>query len=427
MKLLLCVLQTILCFFFIKSTYKYDKPNAIFLGALFVYSVFPEINYALYPEFIFEYVYLKKENWMLFFLFITFSFSALYLFNRFFISKKTHLRVVIQESGKNGIIISYIILICYSLVLLYSIGVIFLNWSSFSYSNNVLKFYSRQISLVRQLNDWNVYYFLILITAIKNNKNNKRKKRWMCLSCCLCVTSLVLFTFLNGDRSVILLCIVGGFVSYFYDKPFGISSLRKMIPIILIGVFYLFFIRNYRSGNAIHYDYVKTILQDDYAYPGMTILAAMEKGFVHPIEVMKSFIAKSSVIIPGKYLYWKLYESMFPKYIEQSISTGANAGIGFHLFTEGYIFAGDLGFIYNGLFISILLRFWRHFYSTNDEQTNIILAAIASGIFVIGVRSETAYFIRNFIFYMFPAIMMCLLVCGKKMKIAISIDYKGIG
>lgn len=286
-----------------------------------------------------------------------------------------------------------------------------------SYSNNVLRTYSSLVAFVRGMNDWNVYYFIIMITAIKKADSGFRKNL-MKFSCSLCVIALVLFTLGTGDRSVIFMCLIGWFLYYFYDKPLAFSSIRKMIPFIILGACYLFMVRIRRNPNISGFDFIESVLQDDYAYPGMTLIAAIGGHFIHPVSVVRAFITKGSVIFrKEKYLYWLLYASEFPAFIQQA-KEGTNPGIAFHLFTEGYIFCGFMGFLYNGLFVSILLRFWRHFYRTNDEQTNIVFAAITAGIFAIGVRSESAYFIRNFALYMVPAIILYLLTCDKRIRVS---------
>ena len=423
MKIALCIIQSILFFALIKKVYKKDKAPAVFMGAIFIYSIFSELNLALYPEFVARYVNLKKDIWLEYYLFITLSFVFLYFFDTKLMKVKQHFNVHVMDSEAVSLRLSNIVVIGYSAVLLIAIITIIRNWSLLSYSNNVLRRYSAQISFVRRLNDWNVYYFLIMLAAIKHNEN-KSKKIILTVSCALCVIALVLFTLGNGDRSVIVLCFVGWFVYYFYNRPLNYKSVRKMIPLIVIAMVYLFAVRIFRSHNTMSYDPVKTILQDDYAYPGFTLMAAINDAFIHPLAVIRSFITKGSVVLHGEYLYWVLYKAEFPAYIQQAISTGANPGIGFHLFTEGYIFAGFLGFLYNGFFISILLRFWRHFYTTEDEQTNIVIASIAAGIFVIGVRSESAYFVRNFIFYMLPAIILYMIVCDKRLRFSFETGAK---
>ena len=422
MKLFLCILQAMMCCFIAKEIYKVDKPNSVFFVALFAYSIFTEINYALYPDFIYEYVTITQDIWYEFYIFITLSLVSLYFFNYFLIRIKPHFVIQIFDTKSALVRLSNVIILFYSSILIIAIYIIVDNWNFLSYASNILGNYSSQIAFARQLNDWNVYYFLIMITAIKNTRYKDRFKRMMLsISCLLCVIALVLFTLVNGDRSVILLCFVGWFIYYFYDKPLNFQSISKMIPALSIVLIYLFYVRLFRNGIEFQYDYVETILQDDYAFPGLTLLAAINDNFIQPFDVISAFVIKGSIIGSlfgsGDYLYWVLYENEFPMYINQALATGTNPGIGFHLFTEGYIFAGYFGFIYNGIFISILLRFWRHLYTTNDKQTNMVFASIATGIFVIGVRSETAYFIRNFIFYMLPAILLYLLACDKRITV----------
>lgn len=411
-QIFLLVIQFMVIAVLVWKTYKRDKVQAVFIAGIYIYTVFTEINYAFYPAFIGRYIYVNTEYWFRFYMFVSLSFLCLYIFAALMDHIKLHFTIKVTDKPNRFYLIPTFV---YNSVLVVSIIIIFLHWNEMSYTSNVLKQYSSSIAFVRKLNDWNVYYFLIMLTAARC-ATDSRKKRWFSTSSALCFCALLLFTYRNGDRSVIVLCLIGLFIYYFFDKQLSFKNIRKMLPFVAIAFAYLFFVRLSRSNGSMTYELVRTFLQDDYAFPGMTLIAVIQDAFIHPIAVIKAFITKASFVFSGEYLYWIVYKAEFPIFIQQALATGTNPGIGFHIFTEGYVFAGFGGFLYNGLMISIHLKLWKFLYTTNDSQTNTVMAAIIAGVFILGIRTETVYFVRNFVFFMIPAIIIYILTCNKKIR-----------
>lgn len=415
MKIILCVFQCILIGGLIVRRFKKDKVSAIFIAAILAYSIFTEINYAIFPEFIGKYVNLKRNVWYEFYFFITLSFVLLFFFSQLADKIKIGIYIKVTETKTKLWLLAVFL---YDILLIISLIIVFMNWHAMSYASNVRRQISSAIMFSRVLNDYNVYYFLILLTAIKYCKKGKKRKILL-FSMMLCLLTLGLYTFKTGDRSVIVLCFVGLFIYLYYEKQVTLSDIKKMVLIVVLGLAYLFYVRIARSEGRMNYEIVHSILQDDYAFPAMTLIGSMCERFINPFIVIKCFITKGLFVLPGKYLYYVLYETVFPQFIQQALSTGTNVGIGFYIFTEGYVFAGIFGVIYNGFVISLYMRIWKILRDTNDQQTNTTIASIMMGVLVLMVRTETVYFIRNFVLFLIPAIIMYSVICGKKFKLCI--------
>ena len=81
-------------------------------------------------------------------------------------------------------------------------------------------------------------------------------------------------------------------------------------------------------------------------------------------------------------------------------------------FTEGFVAAGWLGWIYNGIVWSVGFTLWRSLSSTNSKQLNAIAFAIPLMMVMVTARCQSSYFIKTLYFYFLPAFGLYFLATG---------------
>ena len=130
------------------------------------------------------------------------------------------------------------------------------------------------------------------------------------------------------------------------------------------------------------------ILQNDYAAPGQLTIAAIKYDAVDPVEVVMSNIWRTIPFADYPYLYVTMTEIFLPGLVDE-----ANA-MGFYTFTEGYMFCGMLGFIYNAIVVGWLLLYWRRIGRTNNKLFNLFVLSLMVSCFFGMVRAQTVWFVR---------------------------------
>lgn len=394
-----------------------DKIKAFFFLGLFLYSIFTELNYIFFPSYVNQYFLVDDALWIAVWAFITLSFISFYGFFAFSLHAKRKYSIVTQSNEYYSAGIVFV----YTIVLLIDLIIIIRNWDSLSYFNDVSRNFGSDVAFIRYLNNFNCYFFLIVMSKLRYSENNSHQsKRLLYLSAIICFLDLILYTFKVGDRSIILQVLIGSLIIYLHNKEISRKLIIKLCFLLVGAAIYLMIVRLTRNNISVleRKTIIESIMTEDYSRPALTLFGAIKFSIIHPFEVIKSFFAKASFVLHYKYLYETVYSYAFPIFIQQAAISGSNPGIGMHIFTEGYIFMGFLGFIYNGMVLNIHISLWEKLCKTNDEQTNVTFSAIMIGVMLLNIRGETVYFVRNFVFFIIPAIIMYMIVCNRSFHLS---------
>lgn len=155
-------------------------------------------------------------------------------------------------------------------------------------------------------------------------------------------------------------------------------------------------------------DLSAAILAKDYYAPAHMLYAAIAYNFVQPLEVMASNTSNALVMLNYPYLQGTVTDLFRPDVATRS------AGYAFYIFTEGYLFAGLMGFLYNGLVPLAGLLLWKKLANTRDPQLNALLIGLMGCMVVNLVRSQSSYFIKYLYTFVLPGLLMYTSLTGQR-------------
>lgn len=153
------------------------------------------------------------------------------------------------------------------------------------------------------------------------------------------------------------------------------------------------------------------VLSKDYYAPAHMLFAAISFDFVEPLEVIRSNTANALVKLNVPYLQATITDLFRPDLATRS------AGYAFYVFTEGYMFMGLWGFIYNGLVLSLGLILWRKVASTNSREFNLFLMALLGSMIVNVVRGQTSYFVKYLYTFVLPGMLIYCAIMGQRLSL----------
>jgi len=385
---MLLILQALLWGCGIYIIWSKNRLFAIFCMVLYLYLLPTEITYRFFHHFSEE--YWGVDVWYETYWFINFSLFTLYLF---FNLKKGNNKVynVVYRKKYNDKWMGWIIVICYSIITTYYLVS---NITLITYANLVengsdaftLDSITITDILVRSL----PAFVIIPLLAV----NNKR-----ILARAFLLYNIILYflyAFISGNRSDMLSFFMAILLLWLYGRNL------RMKQILSLGTFALLFLyvagkmsdlRGMEGGSSL----AETLLKQDYLSPAYNLIGVQAKHIIDPIAVISSQIHKIFPAMGGEWLYIKVAPDVF------GVEFTASKSAAFHPFTEGYLFAGFLGFLYNGIVIGLCLTLWNRFMSTNDKRFNRFMFALMGCIFFSIVRAQSVNFIRNIFFDFLPA------------------------
>lgn len=224
----------------------------------------------------------------------------------------------------------------------------------------------------------------------------------------------LLYGVLAGSRSGLLAIIVAIVFAVYGYRKVSLKNFIKFGIIVLLVLISLQQVRNLRKGSVESDEQEYAILQNDYAAPGQLTIAAIKYDAIMPLEVMKSNICRSFPNVSYPYLYVTMTEIFLPGLVNEANS------MGFYIFTEGYMFCGMLGFIYNAIVIGILVMYWRRMGRTNNNLFNIFILSLMISCFFGMVRAQSVWFIR----YLWLSIIPMVILYSWFMNV--KINYKNL-
>jgi hypothetical protein len=93
-----------------------------------------------------------------------------------------------------------------------------------------------------------------------------------------------------------------------------------------------------------------------------------------------------------------------------------SASYAFYPMTEGYMVAGFVGFLYNGVVLGGLLAGWRALATTESPELNQFLIATLGSMSINLVRGQTSYYIKDLYLFVLPSTVAYLCLSGKVVR-----------
>jgi len=367
--------------------YKKDILFATFYAGLFIYTIFSQIGYVYLP-FLSE---LRNANYgmdvfWVYYKFVFLSFISIYIMLRIILKitnlKKPLYRVSFKNNNNKFIVFTFIIGLFLSVffisIFLYGGSIQYgqenMGIVSFMYKRNALIAYVLYV-IYRQYKNTKISYiylfFFIISVSLEMSISTKIGSRQDIVALILAISAYELYLGQLNNRTR--------------------SILKKLLLFFIFVILLLGYIRENRGVHSSKESsgIIENVVNQDYFSPSYMLFTAINYNYVKTDLVIKSNTANSLVKLNVPYLQEELGNIMVPG------SSSRQSSFAFYAFTEGYVFMGFYGFLYNGIIFSFLILLWRNLARSN----NILFNAFLIGLFVSQVlnlsRGQSGYFIKD--------------------------------
>ena len=145
------------------------------------------------------------------------------------------------------------------------------------------------------------------------------------------------------------------------------------------------------------------ILLQDYFLPSHTLFISMQYNIIDPLEVLKSNLANSLVLLK--------YPFLTSTILERGLGVEQERGVGwaYHYFVEGYNTIGFLGVIYNALLWNLGMILWLRLAQSNNKRHNQVMLSISVLIIFFVMKSQTSAFIQFYWMILLPGLFLSML------------------
>lgn len=413
-------------FFIVSLAYiiRRDYLSGLYYFFLFVYTIFTQIGYAIYPETaIAAGAYYGEELFFDYWLFISLSFFAIFLtFMLFWRSNRSAAEdnldnVKTSYPSASRRIAFFAIVIAFNAAMIYS----FLsNYELIGYVGDI--FPSKYFA-------YGFYTYggviMVLYAKLRTFSGNVFE-RFLCrILLFVSLALLVAISIQGGQRSQILALAIGIASFEFISSPrsFG-KKLKKVLPLIITALLFVLVLTNLRtqSGYISPLEFIRlfpavvgesislflsSVIFQDYFMPSLQLFASMYHRLIFPDEVVRSNVLNSVVFMGYPYL-----AETVGKFISPDVTR--TQGYAYYLLTEGYNFAGWFGIPYNVLIFWGGLSLWRKLFFRGNRNFNDFMTAIMA-MQVLGiVRWQSVLFIRDIYLILIPTALLFSLAAGLK-------------
>ena len=381
--------------------------HALAFFTLFIYSVFAQIGYVYFPalSILIGAYYgqsLFYEYWAFMFLSFLLTFLVYIWMNPVIIDRETY---VVKRANLNyGEYLFYII----AILIYVSLNIYFIVYrSSFMYGGG-----RTMGGPWFGIGFWVFTLCTVILYSLFRDKSNNLQKRT--ISLIFFVFFLIFFlqvTIASGIRSAILYFFLS--IAFFELSPILRKGNKFQIRKVLVFIIVAFFLTSAlstlrglriaggelnfssfsntdlsREEEMLYSDTATSLLFQDYYHPSHTLFISMNYDLIMPVEVIKSNLANSVVLLKYPFLTTTIVAK------ETGEMEGRGIGWGYHYFVEGYNAMGFLGIFYNALFWNLGMLLWIKLTQSNNKFHNKIMLSFAVLVIVITMRSQTSSFLQ---------------------------------
>jgi hypothetical protein len=230
------------------------------------------------------------------------------------------------------------------------------------------------------------------------------------------MVSFLLFSFKVGSRTDVVALGCGVLVYETGKIRLRVRHLAMLALLACLLYLYLQVVEHTRDDNAgAGLDPTAAFLLKDYYAPAHILFASIAYEYVRPGEVIASNAANSLMMLNHPYLQQGITDIFNPGVATRS------AGYAFYVFSEGYMFGGFPGFVYNGVVLGALLSVWRALATTRSENLNKFILALIGTMLVNMSREQTSYFIKIAYSFFFPVTILYLALNRQALKVKTSL------
>lgn len=413
---LLLVTETALFVVGLLYVYPRDKLFGLYFVFLFVYAIFAQIGYRFYPEASDSILaYFGEDVWLPCTLFIMASF-AMFVVSFIAVRPIAYALMPVQLEVRSATL----------RYLWKSMGLLWLFASSafmlgyLALNSGDLSWYAvQQDDLATNAPALALLIFLVklevgtLIVLYQMMREKIRIFSWINPAAAFVLRGAIflVLTFMLGNRTDILACFLGIVLMTLSQTTLSPRFLVRATAAALAVASLMLVIESTRYNDAeIPGDapLSQRLLVKDYYPPAHMLFAAAAYNEVDPYEVIASNSANAAVMFGYPYLQETVTNLFRPDLATRSV------GYAFYVLTEGFMFMGYWGFIYNGLILTVALTFWRRLASSDSEEFNQLLLGLFGCMLVNVVRGQSSYFIKYLYTFVLPNTLLYLSLTGAR-------------
>lgn len=150
----------------------------------------------------------------------------------------------------------------------------------------------------------------------------------------------------------------------------------------------------------------KGLVLQDYFVPSLGLVYSMHRSFVIPREVLTSNVVNAGILISTPSL---------GEILSRSADPSGKQGYAYYLFAEGYNVAGYAGIVYDALVVNLGLLLWEAFYRRSPSAAYRRLMEAVAFLGIIGVvRGQSSVFVSFAYTALLPAAVLFLLATGQR-------------
>lgn len=394
--------------------FKRERIFGVYYLFLFVYGIFAQVGYIYVPELsVLISAYFGAEIWIpstriiilslaLIFLLFAFCWKKIVILMPLTFSVRAQKILFLEKSA----IIFLIAIVCYQALYLI-LNIQDINW----YTNQDEDFRSDNVAyaLFLFLFKFSVAINIVLYAIVRDRLGAYARSIYVMLfSSCLCLFLFIAFRL--GNRTDLLAFALGSFVYHLYRDGFDFRKFIKITGLAFLLFVILYFIETARyKDDGLQLDFWASIIAKDWYAPAHILFAAVRYEVIDPIEVLTSNISNSLIMIGYPYLQYGVTEIFNPGVATRS------AGYAFYILTEGYMFMGEMGFVYNAVLIVFGFAAWKKFASTENKYFNNFLLGLMGCLLVNLVRGQGSYFIKYFYTFVIPGVYLYAALSGQSL------------
>ena len=394
--------------------------KSLFFGAtfmfLFIYSIFAEIGYRFYPELSMALkVFFGQEYFLRFYLFNFASFLCSYLLLLLclplFVNWRPYTLVRQKRVPNRGIFIGCVLTLNTYLISYFVVYYERLNYMTMASASTL-----EDLGVPFAIFIWGLKFMAPLCVMLfvqwrcANTDHSistfGKKLNFLMFASCLVVLGVIATH--NGDRTDILAVALGIFL---VEVSRGInwrkvSYMCVAVAIVVAGLNRVKEVREAGNADVVEVSNERRILMNDYYAPAHMLYGALAYEYVNPLVVLKSNCCNSLFMLKSPLLQTYIMELVDPG------TTSRTASYAFYLFTEGYMFMGGWGFLYNAIMLVFWIWIWDRMRSSRNVNYNQVILGVAATQLANIARSQSAYFAKDLYMLFGPLFVLLYLSSG---------------
>ena len=387
----------------------------VFMGYLFIYTIFFQFGYQLYPEFserIKAYFGLDAFWKYQFQVFASFAgFFLLFILGSPFFKRPIFHVCEFRRSALKQVLLYALLFGQYGYVLTYS-------W----YFGDKLNYISalgagEDGQRLAGLTVFGILFklsiiWILLFYLLAREKKQKPVRDWLLFSFSCAATISICIKL--GNRTD-LIAVATGITAYEVSRIRGIGRVLVIRRIFILAPLFViaFGLSKLAISNRGNQDLepkalAERIIVNDYFAPSHVLITTIALEFNSFPEVLRSNSANALLGFGYPLLQTTVMEQINPGVSSRT------TGYGFYMLSEGPLALGVYGFIYNSIVIVFAYFLLRCFATTDSAFFNTFCLMLLCAYCANFSRTQTSFFIKYIYTFLFPAFLLFFLATGQR-------------